>query len=306
MSVSEINKKIKEFGITEKTLVYPHELRDMINNSSEQDPVAFIKFTPSAPKVIMPAIKKEKQSDKLNTEEEKVEIEPQQIFIDSIFLPIKPANDEISAGWQGVEGMGLGDKWAYAKWKLYKSFSGIANAVLPSEVVYAMKTGKFGGGIDNPHERQAFTGHQRRNFTIAWDFLKPTSREEEETLTRIVSMFRMSALGGYGAYVITPPISWNISFNSFPGYKNFLVYNRCGFTTVASTFGGEGDFHAMESGMPFLSLSLTGGELDYVSQKNVWIRPTTDLGEVPDLGDNSVWEDQQARDSEMKNKNGRK
>jgi hypothetical protein len=275
MSVAEQNKIIKELNITEHSLTYPFALRDAINNAkSGNEPVAFVKFTPSSPKVIMPVIKKEVQKKDLKTTEPKVEIREQQVYVDAIFLPIKPISDEISAQWTKIEGMGLGNKWAYAKWKLYKSLSGVANAVLPSEVVYAMKTGAFGGGIDNPHDRLAFGGHERRNVTIAWEFMKPESREEEEVLTKIISMFKMSALGGYSATVITPPISWEVSFNSFPDYKNFVKYKRVGFTTVNSTFGGEGDFHAMQSGMPFVSLNLTGSELDYPTQKDVWMRPS--------------------------------
>lgn len=276
MSVNEQNQKIKELNITEKTLCYPFALKDAINNAkSGNEPVAFVKFTPSSPKVIMPSVRKELQKKELKQgEEDKLKYVQQQLFVDAIFLPIRPVSDELSAEWTKIEGMGLGNKWAYAKWKLYKSLSGVANAVLPSEVVYAMKTGAFGGGIDNPHDRLAFAGHQRRNFTIAWEFMKPESREEEEILTKIVSMFRMSALGGRGAMVITPPISWEVSFNSFPDYKNFVKYKRVGFTTVNSTFGGEGDFHAMQSGMPFVSLSLTCSELDYPTQKDVWMRPS--------------------------------
>jgi len=275
MSVAEQNKIIKELNITEKTLCYPFALKDAINNAkSGNEPVAFVKFTPSSPKIIMPVIKKEVQKKDLKTTEPKVEIKEQQIYVDAIFLPIRPISDEISAQWTKIEGMALGNISAYLKWKLYKSLSGVANAVLPSEVVYAMKTGQFGGGIDNPHERLAFAGHERRNFTIAWEFMKPESREEEEMLTKIISMFKMSALGGYSATVITPPISWEVSFNSFPDYKNFVKYKRVGFTTVNSTFGGEGDFHAMQSGMPFVSLTLTGSELDYPTQKDVWMRPS--------------------------------
>ncbi|HQL66764.1 MAG TPA: hypothetical protein PK151_04375 [Caldisericia bacterium] len=275
MPVNEQNQKIKELNITEKTLCYPFALKDAINNAkSGNEPVAFVKFTPSSPKIIMPVIKKEVQKKDLKTTEPKVEIKEQQIYVDAIFLPIRPISDEISAKWSNIEGMALGNISAYLKWKLYKSLSGVANAVLPSEVVYAMKTGQFGGGIDNPHERLAFAGHERRNFTIAWEFMKPESREEEEMLTKIISMFKMSALGGYSATVITPPISWEVSFNSFPDYKNFVKYKRVGFTTVNSTFGGEGDFHAMQSGMPFVSLTLTGSELDYPTQKDVWMRPS--------------------------------
>jgi len=282
MSVNDVNKYIKDLKITDRTLIYPFELKDAINSSITSQSISFVKFTPSSPKIKMPVLVK--KSDTGIPQEESTEVKEQQVMIDAIFLPIKPIVDSLSSNWSNVQGMGLGSLSEYLKWRAYKGLSGVMSRVLPEEVAIAMKTGAFGGGIDNPHDRQLYSGYSRRNFSVGWEFLKPTSREEEDVLTKIISFFRMSSMGGYGKLVITPPISWNVSFNSFPGYKNFLLYRRVGLQDVSVTFGGDGEFSAMSSGMPFMNLSLTCAELDFANRKDVAVRAgnASLLGDAPD------------------------
>ena len=310
--VSDINRTLRQdLKITEKTLVYPHNLRDLINSSSESDPVAFVKFTPKSPKITVPRLT-EKPLDPSTVEtgqDDQIEIIEQSIAVDAVFLPIRPVQDDLSGNWQSIEGMGLGNLGAYLKWKMYKSLSGVASTVLPQEAVYAMKTGVFGGGIDNPHDRLAFGGHQRRTFNIAWEFLKPVNRSEEQTLIQIASLFRMGTLGGYGAYVIAPPMYWEVSFSSFPSYKNFLRYGRVGFQSCSITFGGDDDFHAMESGMPFLQMSLACSELDYPVRGDVSITPDknliSDFSELQRRREQLVEQLQKENDAEKELVNGK-
>jgi len=265
-------------------LVFPSKLEDYINesgsNAEKKDLdayVSFVKFVPSSPKIIVPEIEEEAETtskkDSLKKEDDvKVKIQELSIGVDAIILPIRPTEDTINGSWQSVEGMGFGNLGSYLSWKLKKTLGGIASTILPQEAVFAMKSGMFGGGIDNPHDILAFAGHSRRSFTIAWDFMKPANRRDEEILTQIVSIFRMSSLGSYGHYVIGPPVSWKVDFYSLPKYPQYLRYRRCGFNSVSAKFGGDERFHAMESGMPFLSLSLDIGELDYPVKDDVWLK----------------------------------
>ena len=276
-SVKQIREDMAKIT-TKDVPVYPHKLRDIINTAGKngRDQASFVKFTPSASKVIVPTIipEPETKSKKVKDDDpNKVKIKYIDVGIKGIFLPIKPTEDTVVGSWQSVEGMGFTGIEEYATWKGYKALSGILLTILPQEAVFAMKSGVFGGGIDNPHDRLAFAGHSRRSFQIAWEFMKPANAEEEETLNSIISIFRMTSLGNYGKYVIAPPPAWQISFHSFPNYKTYLAYRRCGFASVNVKFGGEGDFHAMESGMPFMSLSLDVNELDYPVRDDMWIKP---------------------------------
>ncbi|HPB34734.1 MAG TPA: hypothetical protein PLW61_08235 [Caldisericia bacterium] len=91
MSVAEQNKIIKELNITEHSLTYPFALRDAINNAkSGNEPVAFVKFTPSAPKIIMPVIEKEVQKKDLKTTEPKVEIKNNKFMLMQYFSQSDP------------------------------------------------------------------------------------------------------------------------------------------------------------------------------------------------------------------------
>lgn len=272
----DINKMLLKLKATERTLTYPRRLKREIDNSKANDPVAFVKLTPMSTKVTVPDVKYENIASKKNetpvekalSDEPKLKVVEESIKVDAIILPIRPVDDDLTGQYSQVEGMALGSIGAYMGWKMYKSMAGVASAVLPQEVVIAMKTGIFGGGLDNPHDRMLFAGHQRRSFSLKYDFMKPENEKDERTLGQIVSLLRMSVLGGYGKFVITPPLQWKVSFHCFPNYPNFLQYERCGLTNAQVAFGGQEQFHAMESGMPFLSLSLSFAELDY---------PTRDL-----------------------------
>jgi len=295
--LEELEKKILELKLNDKILVFPTKLREMINASKEllakeKTPyVSFIALYPIGTKVIIPGISEQLKDDtvaKLDEEEAGGKTKIKEIKlkgIDAIILPIRPTADTIVGQWQSVEGMNLGGGLGeYIKWKGYKALSGIASTILPQEVVFAMKSGAFGGGIDNPHDKLAYAGHARRNFDLAWEFMKPRNREEEEILAQIVSVFRITSVGAYGDYVITPPINWRVEFSSFPSYKKYLVYRRCGISNITTQFGGnDGNFKAMESGLPFLNLSISFNELDYIGvngnkKKDLYLKPNFNFG----------------------------
>lgn len=284
--IAAIQKKLLELQITDKTLVYPTSLRKQIESKdiaidNKKKGLSFIAFYPRASSILVPSLDKvgsiAKNSLKSTPDILKVQEVKQVISIDSIILPIMPVDDNINCEWTSVEGMGLGNLTEYIKWKLYKVGSGIVGNILPSEAVYSMKQGIFGGGIDNPHDRLAFAGHSRRNFTLGWDFMKPESQEDEKILSQIISAFRILSLGTYDKFVIIPPISWTIDFMSFPNYTPLFTYKRCGFNSVQTKMGGEGEWHAMESGFPFMSLTLEINELDYATRDDVSLVPTSSL-----------------------------
>ena len=274
------NSQVKEFKNIYKNdigseLVFPTKLRDIIN---ENEPIAFVQFSPLAELTVIPQI-----DDLSNTSEDKIkddaklmEKKPVPVQLKSITLPIRPVTDSITGEYQSVEGLGkLREGMAsYIAWKGYKKLSGLIGSVVPSEIAIAAKTGLLGGGIDNPHDKLLFAGHQRRSQDFSWDFLKPANKDEEAVLRAIVNVFRKSSLGSYGPLVIGAPPRWKVEFYSGPmfvkGGKPFLRYKSCGIQNCAVKFGGEtDDFNAMESGMPFISLSLSLSELEYPSQEDV-------------------------------------
>ena len=273
------NSQVKEFKNVYKNdvgseLVFPTKLKDIIN---ENEPIAFVQFSPLAELTVIPQI-----DDLSNTNENKIkddakliEKTPVSVQLRSITLPIRPVSDSITGEYQSVEGLGkLREGMAsYIAWKGYKKLSGLVSSVVPSEIAIAAKTGLLGGGIDNPHDKLLFAGHQRRSQDFQWDFLKPANKEEEAVLRAIVNVFRKSSLGSYGSLVIGPPPKWKVEFYSTPlfaGSKPFLRYKSCGIQNCTVKFGSEtDDFKAMESGMPFISLSMTLSELEYPTQDDV-------------------------------------
>jgi len=245
-------------------LIYPHKLEEMINND-ESEPASYIRLIPLMTKrTVDVAAQLTKESMK-------------PMKISQIILPIMPVEDVIQNNWTSVQGTHL-----LAEYMKYGKIKGVAKyaafkaertlgGLLPAEIAYAMKQGFRGSGVDNPHEKVLYAGHNRRSIPMAWEFMKPESEEEEETLRIILEFIRMTAVGAYGEQVITAPISWKIEFVSEP-YENFLMYRRCGIDNVTVRFGGDGSFKAMESGMPFASLSMSMNELDYPRPEDFRIR----------------------------------
>ena len=178
--------------------------------------------------------------------------------------------DTITQNYQGYEGANYkGGILAF----LERKGAGALNAALPSELAYAIRTNFFGGGIDNPHEKILYAGHQRRNFTISWDFLKPDNLEDEKILLDIINIFRRNSIGYYENVIIKPPTYWNIEFyiqTEGSAVKPILVYKQCGFSNVAVTYGGQGEgFKVLKSGTPLLSLSMDISEVEYPTKDDV-------------------------------------
>jgi len=262
-------KEIFETTSDNKALVFPLKLKNYINEDA--DFASFVKFTPKASKFKIPTLEDIKKNENSSSKSEagKVEEVPVSVPLDCIILPIRPTVDTLTANWQGVEGAGaLAGGWTnYLTWKGAKALSGIASTILPQELVLAYKAGFLGSAIDNPHEKLLFAGHERRTFDIAWEFLKPESEEDEKVLSDIISIFRKTSVGTYETLVIGPPPTWEIEFYSFPMTDPYLIYEKCGVSASVG-FGGDGnEFKAMESGMPFMSLSLSITELDYPTEK---------------------------------------
>jgi len=278
MATAESQKKnFKEIFKNEigPDLVFPAKLKNLINDRENQ--ISFVRFYPIAEIQIMPNVEELKNDKKAEVKKDLKEVEkkPVNITLNSITLPIKPVSDSLTGEYQSIEGLGklqqgLGD---YIVWKGYKALSGALGGMVPSEIAIAAKTGLLGGGIDNPHDKSLFSGHQKRSQNFSWDFLKPANKEEERELISILNVFRKSSLGSYGKVVISPPPKWKVEFYSGPLYdtsKPFLRYKSCGITNCVVNFGGDTEnFNAMESGLPFISLSMTLSELEYPTKKDV-------------------------------------
>ena len=285
VSSQDFKKELEAMDISGGVLVFPNALRKRIDDDHVKafeaefegldvsgSAVSFIKFTPRSYSVRVPVLAPKKKKDK----EGKQIVEKKIINtgIDAIILPIRSTTDSIDNDFSSVEGLGFRDLGKYLLWRLKKGGMGMISAPLPKEVAISMKRGIFGGGMDNPHDDMLYGGYQRRTFDLSWEFLKPVNQEEEELLMKLVSIFRMSSIGGYGELVITPPVTWDISFHSLPNYPSYLRFKKCAFDCEV-VFGGDSDgFKAMESGAPFISLSLKVQELVRASRKDLWIKPT--------------------------------
>ena len=287
-------KKIKK-DFKNGRIIYPSKLEDWIKSNGNtgaditEGSVAFIRFKLSQTKIKqitvdeakIEAAEKSIKEGKLdyNTEDEtyKDDIKSIEPPISEIILPIVPVTDTTSGSWTGVEGLGLLQQGfgKYLSWKFLKGLSGIASTVLPKEIMVAFKNKVLGGGLDNPHEKLMYSGHERRSFDVAYTFMKPESKTDELRLKAIIDTFRVCSVGGYGDLVISPPPTISVDFVSLPIYNNFLRYGRCGLQSCVITYGGEGEqFAAMKSGMPFVTISLTFGELDYVTPNQLmWTDP---------------------------------
>ncbi len=268
-----LKDNISALRLSEKTLTFPHDLKNLINDSNNNN-ISFVMFVPTSPKIIKPNITPVPITSQFSLTDmaNKVEMKYNPIGVDAIILPIRPTEDSIMSTWEQKEGMAMFDSGTNAtNYLAYKALSGISSK-LSENAIIALKSKLFGGGLDNPHDKMIYSGHMRRTFQIAWEFMKPSSKEDEKTLNNIVSIFRMTSMGGYSSTVITPPANWRISFHSLPDYENYLVYKRSAFSNVSVKFGGDGEFHAMKSGMPFLSLSLDVNELDYPSREDVVLK----------------------------------
>jgi hypothetical protein len=268
-----------DYDVENNVLVYPNRMRSLINEgtpNSTKDPISFVLFRPMIIQQQYPTWEEQEKSgdQKLdaNTQSTKEKIIPPE-GVRAIILPIRPVTDSITADWQPVEGMGFGSVGDYIKWKGYKAITGVLGGMIPSEVAIAAKSKFFGGGIDNPHSKLMFAGHQRRNFEIAWDFLKPENEQDEKDLESIISIFKKCMIGGYGKYVIFPNMFWEVSFYSMPNYKAFFRYKKAVILNCTNPMGGSGDeFKAMESGLPFMSLQLSVGEYNFPTVADVGLR----------------------------------
>lgn len=294
----KIDKSLKDTSekVGSNIIVFPQKLEEWIKNQGnsiddiDQGQVAFIRFkfsrniirTIEVDDAKVAQIEKDIREGKIKESDYNGEkgdvIEVTEPPIQEIILPIRPVEDTLSGNWRGVEGLKLLQEsfGKYLGWKIMKEMSGIASKTLPHEVMVAVKQGVLGGGLDNPHEALLYAGHERRSFSISYDFMKPESAEDEKRLVAILDTFRVCSIGNYDGYVITPPPLVTVSFVSLPNYNNFMRYTNCGIQSCKVSYGGtKGDaFNAMQSGLPFATLSLTFGEMDYVKTSNVTMSDT--------------------------------
>jgi hypothetical protein len=271
------------------SLVYPLILEKMIKNNEIDPP--FVRLTPKTK-----TYKLEKgepiedtvingttiTKDKVNistkqTESDSIGFTEDDNVIKSIILPMPPSvTDNLSGNFQSVEGLGMLSRGLgeYIKWKGYKIL-GSLGGMLPQEVVAGIKSGLFGGGIDNPHDKLLYAGHNRRSFDLNYEKMLPTSREEEEVMRRIINIFRMSSIGNYSREVIQAPISWDVEFHS--SIDNVILrYVDCQISSNNSTWGGDSEsFERMESGYPVPGINITMNEMNYIFDKQ---RLITDKG----------------------------
>lgn len=223
--------------------------------------------------------------------------------VKEIILPIMPISDTLNGNVRGREGLGLvsGEAIAgtlknivdevksgsvigitgsigsafiksskYTMNKAYRAGMGLMEKFSVESI--ALKQAFGGGGVDNPHEQLLFDGHDRRSFSLSYDFLKPETKEEEQILVYILEVFRVCSLGSYENYVITPPPTVNVEFISLPEYSNFITYKKC-YVTTNVVFGGSGKigFESMESGFPFAKLTMNFAESEFITQKDAKI-----------------------------------
>lgn len=258
-------------------LVYPQILEELIEDEVFQPP--FIKLVPYKKnfKVTQTTDQEVETVDgtkKVSAGEiSEDKIEKGFDNVTEIILPMPPQIvDSLSGNFQAVEGLGKIMKsgiGGYIKWKVLKGL-GSFGGLLPQEIVMAIKSGIFGGGLDNPHEQLLYSGHNRRTFTLSYEDMKPVNREEENTLKNIIDVLKSASIGGYGDLVITAPPSWDIEFYS-DSDTLILSYRNCKISDFNETMGGQNteSFSRMESGFPLTSLTITLNEMDFANQRSL-------------------------------------
>jgi len=243
-------------------LVFPLKLKTFIQNEDYSKSACFIRFIPKFKKVV---------SDIAN-KVTKETLEP--MSFSSIIMPILPVEDTLSNQWGSVEGAKLlageitgGKVIEYSSWLAARSLG----AGVPEAVRTRVTKALTGGTTINPFDKLLYQGHQRRSINLTFNFLKPESKEDELNLRSIANLFRTLSIGSYDSLVIKNPILWNVEFVSYPDYSGFLKYKKCGIGDVTVRFGDDGEFKAMKSGMPFMSLSMSINETEYPSIEDVII-----------------------------------
>ena len=262
-------------------LIYPLVLKDLINDNEIKAP--FVKLIPKTSRIRKTnetfdvEIEQDGQTKKTSVPKQKQEapiklLKYEDQEVNEIILPMPPnIVNSISGNFQSVEGLGMlagGDIGKYVKWKMTKAAMALTNA-LPQEVVMAIKSGIFGGAIDNPHEKTLYAGQNKRSFTLTYENIIPTSAQEETEIRNIINAFLFCSVGEYTQWIIKAPPSFDVEFHSTPG-NIILSYNNCKISGLEETMGGIGEsFASMESSWPIFNISVTFNEMDFVTANNL-------------------------------------
>jgi len=265
--------KDNEQIIDEGSLIFPKKLKGYINDMQES--MSFIVLKPRSTNITVDRTTKQSK----NT--------TQQFPLKYIILPIRKASDNLNNNFREIEGgefIRMNDFAGlerYAKWKFYKlGMKAVSSklSVLPTELIGAASRQLTGGNISNPKSGLFSTGHSRRFLSLSYEFLKPESREDEDTLRMILDIFNTN-ISEYGEYTIKDPIFWDIDFISFPNYSGYLRMRNCGLRVKDVNYGGVGEaFTAMESGFPLPSFDLEFIELDFATKDNLIMTNTSGVG----------------------------
>ena len=196
--------KIAKNNNIKNIAVYPKKLEEFIKNEDTAEYATFIKFKIKLKKyksldidTTKLDVAKEAISGTLFSEGiEKVfrfedTITTEKPPIEELILPIIPTSDSLSGNYEGVEGLarvrraiegknGLGEAARHLVSSAVGKIGSVVSFVADFKAETAAIAEKFaGGGTFNPHEGMLFSGHNRRSFSLTYQFMKPESREEE-------------------------------------------------------------------------------------------------------------------------------
>lgn len=127
------------------------------------------------------------------------------------------------------------------------------------------------GQIYNPNIELLYEGPQRRNFSMAFNFI-PKNAEETARINQIIMQFKkMSAPKENGAMFDVPYI-WQVKYMSSQGGQNRYMnaFKRAALSNITVQANPSSDMHAtFGDGMPIVtSLALTFQEVDIITRQD--------------------------------------
>lgn len=189
------------------------------------------------------------------------------ILGDSVTLPIpRKLNDDEIINWEEWSGVSAAAQAAQGLGS-YLPFAGAVGQAASSLAAGADMLGTFTGQSVNPFMFMMFKRPNFKEHTLQWS-LAPNTKEESETLKRIINKCKKAALpsGGRTSFMMDYPDMCNVSFTP----DNYLYKIKpCAIISVQVDYTGAGMPSFFNTGAPtIVNLTLRLKEIELWSKDN--------------------------------------